>query len=312
MGVVVEVGVVVVRWQWRWRPIHLSSSSLRLSHSSSCTSKMRDESDAIASGSSADTSTSRCGSRIGRSSEASKASGSSWGRGGAGVRRRCRESRRAGVAVVEAHLRSVGGTQSHRSAPRRRRAAACAVERNGARLVQRPSHHLRRRAGGGEPSKWQSGGDAAAALAPAALASSVARTGARPEGRPSGRIGTSLVLRRCAKCGKMFDYFTITRDPAGHEPAWCGTPTSTAGSRFAPTPPTDGSAPARSPRRPRGRPAARSRPSPSIVATSALGTLGSRPRTRGNLPTSCLIRLFFLLFIHQTLQSEREREVCPV
>ena len=202
MGVVVEVGVVVVRWQWRWRPIHLSSSSLRLSHSSSCTSKMRDESDAIASGSSADTSTSRCGSRIGRSSEASKASGSSWGRGGAGVRRRCRESRRAGVAVVEAHFRSVGGTQSHRSAPRRRRAAACAVERNGARLAQRPSHHLRRRAGGGEPSKWQSGGDAAAALAPAALASSVARTGARPEGRPSGRIGTSLVLRRCAKCGK--------------------------------------------------------------------------------------------------------------
>ena len=192
MGVVVEVGVVVVRWQWRWRPIHLSSSSLRLSHSSSCTSKMRDESDAIASGSSADTSTSRCGSRIGRSSEASKASGSSWGRGGAGVRRRCRESRRAGVAVVEAHLRSVGGTQSHRSAPRRRRAAACAVERNGARLAQRPSHHLRRRAGGGEPSKWQSGGDAAAALAPAALASSVARTGARPEGRPSGRIGNSL------------------------------------------------------------------------------------------------------------------------
>ena len=183
---------MVVRWQWRWRPIHLSSSSLRLSHSSSCTSKMRDESDAIASGSSADTSTSRCGSRIGRSSEASKASGSSWGRGGAGVRRRCRESRRAGVAVVEAHLRSVGGTQSHRSAPRRRRAAACAVERNGARLVQRPSHHLRRRAGGGEPSKWQSGGDAAAALAPAALASSVARTGARPEGRPSGRIGCSL------------------------------------------------------------------------------------------------------------------------
>ena len=79
-------------WRWRWRPIHLSSSSLRLSHSSSCTSKMRDESDAIASGSSADTSTSRCGSRIGRSSEASKASGSSWGRGGAGVRRRCRES----------------------------------------------------------------------------------------------------------------------------------------------------------------------------------------------------------------------------
>ena len=197
MGVVVEVGVVVVRWQWRWRPIHLSSSSLRLSHSSSCTSKMRDESDAIASGSSADTSTSRCGSRIGRSSEASKASGSSWGRGGAGVRRRCRESRRAGVAVVEAHLRSVGGTQSHRSAPRRRRAAACAVERNGARLAQRPSHHLRRRAGGGEPSKWQSGGDAAAALAPAALASSVARTGARPEGRPSGRIGCALVPIRC-------------------------------------------------------------------------------------------------------------------
>ena len=160
MGVVVEVGVVVVRWQWRWRPIHLSSSSLRLSHSSSCTSKMRDESDAIASGSSADTSTSRCGSRIGRSSEASKASGSSWGRGGAGVRRRCRESRRAGVAVVEAHLRSVGGTQSHRSAPRRRRAAACAVERNGARLAQRPSHYLRRRAAAVslQAERWRRGG----------------------------------------------------------------------------------------------------------------------------------------------------------